>query len=67
MSIQQRNLEATQHFALAPTATRSTTFTGATVNVIGLHALDGDIQVIGAIIYIWADGGWKQIYPAIYT
>ena len=28
---------------------------------------DGDIQVIGAIIYIWADGGWKQIYPAIYT
>ena len=46
MSIQQRNLEATQHFALAPTATRSATFTGATVNVIGLHALDGDIQVM---------------------
>lgn len=46
MSIQQRNLESLQHFALAPTATRSATFTGATVNVINLHALDGDIQVI---------------------
>jgi hypothetical protein len=46
MSIQQRNLEATQHFALAPTATRSATFTGATVNVINLNALDGDIQVM---------------------
>jgi hypothetical protein len=46
MSIQQRNLEALQHFPLAPTEVRSTTFTGATINVANLVALDGDIQVI---------------------
>jgi hypothetical protein len=46
MAIQPRNLEVLQHFALAPTATRSATFTGATVNVINLHALDGDIQIM---------------------
>jgi hypothetical protein len=28
---------------------------------------DGDIQVIGSIIYIWAAGAYRQIYPAIYT
>jgi hypothetical protein len=28
---------------------------------------DGDIQVTGSVIYIWANGGWKQIYPAIYS
>ena len=46
MAIQHRNFETLQHFALAPTATRSATFTGATVNVIDLKALDGDIQVM---------------------
>jgi hypothetical protein len=46
MSISQRNLESLQHFALAPTATRSATFTGATVNVANLVALDGDIQIM---------------------
>jgi len=28
---------------------------------------DGDIQVIGTNIYIWAAGAYRQIYPAIYT
>lgn len=28
---------------------------------------DGDIQVIGSIISIWANGAWRQIFPAIYS
>ena len=27
---------------------------------------DGSVYVNGGIIYIWAAGGWKQVYPAIY-
>jgi hypothetical protein len=46
MAIQPRNLEVLQHFPLAPTATRSATFTGAGTNVINLAAFDGDIQII---------------------
>ena len=46
MAIQQRNLEVLQHFPLAPTEVRSTTFTGATVNIADLQALDGDIQIM---------------------
>ena len=46
MAIQPRNLEVLQHFSLAPTATRSATFTGAGTNVINLAAFDGDIQII---------------------
>jgi len=46
MSVQQRNLEALVHFPLAPTAVRSTTFTGETTNIADLRALDGDIQIM---------------------
>jgi hypothetical protein len=46
MAIQPRNLEVLQHFPLAPTEVRSTTFTGATANVANLRALDGDIQIM---------------------
>jgi hypothetical protein len=28
---------------------------------------DGDIQVIGAVISIWANGAWQQVFPAIYS
>jgi len=27
---------------------------------------DGDTQISGSIISLWADGAWRQIYPAIY-
>ena len=46
MAIQQRNLEALQHFTLAPTAVRNSTFTGETTNIADLMLLDGDIQII---------------------
>ena len=46
MAIQPRNLEVLQHFPLAPTEVRSTTFTGSTVNVANLATLDGEIQVM---------------------
>ncbi len=28
---------------------------------------DGDIQVVGAVISIWANGGWQQVFPAVYS
>jgi len=28
---------------------------------------DGDIQVVGSVISIWADGAWRQIFPAVYS
>jgi hypothetical protein len=28
---------------------------------------DGDILVSGSTIYIWAAGGWRQVFPAIYS
>ena len=46
MSIQQRNLEALQHFPLHPNASETATFTGATTNIADLQALDGDIQIV---------------------
>jgi hypothetical protein len=46
MSIQQRNLEALQHFPLHPLASESATFTGATTNIADLQSLDGDIQIM---------------------
>jgi len=46
MAITQYALEKLEHFALAPAASRSTTFTGATVNVIDLKDYEGDIQIV---------------------
>ena len=28
---------------------------------------DGDIQVSGSTIWIWAGGAWRQVFPAIYS
>jgi len=28
---------------------------------------DGDIQVVGAVISIWANGAWQQVFPAVYS
>jgi hypothetical protein len=28
---------------------------------------DGDILVSGSTIYIWAAGGWRQVFPALYS
>jgi hypothetical protein len=28
---------------------------------------DGDIQVVGSVISIWANGAWQQVFPAIYS
>lgn len=28
---------------------------------------DGDIQVIGSVISIWANGAWRQVFPAQYS
>jgi hypothetical protein len=28
---------------------------------------DGDVQVVGSVISIWANGGWQQVFPAIYS
>ena len=46
MSVQQRNLEALQHFTLHPVAQETATFTGATTNIADLRAFDGDIQIV---------------------
>jgi hypothetical protein len=29
--------------------------------------VDGDIQVVGSVISIWANGAWQQVFPAIYS
>lgn len=46
MAVFQQTLEKLQHFPLHPTATETTTFTGATTNIADLKDFDGDIQVI---------------------
>ena len=46
MAIHQQTLEKLQHFPLHPTATETTTFTGATTNIADLKDFDGDIQII---------------------
>ena len=28
---------------------------------------DGQIQVVGSVINIWANGAWRQVFPAIYS
>jgi hypothetical protein len=28
---------------------------------------DGDMQVIGSVISIWANGAWRQTFPAVYS
>lgn len=28
---------------------------------------DGDIQVVGSVISIYANGAWRQVFPAVYS
>ena len=28
---------------------------------------DGQTKVVGSTIYIWANGGWRQVFPAVYS
>ena len=28
---------------------------------------DGDIKIVGSVISIYADGAWRQVFPAIYS
>ena len=46
MAVFQQTLEKLQHFPLHPTATETTTFTGATTNIADLKDFDGGIQII---------------------
>jgi hypothetical protein len=36
------------------------------VNPVGTPG-DGDIQVVGSVISIYANGGWRQVFPAVYS
>jgi hypothetical protein len=46
MAMTQYALEKLQHFPLAPTASRTSSFTGATTNIADLGDFEGDIQII---------------------
>jgi len=39
----------------------------AVVNPTSGTEQDGDIQVVGSVISIWAAGAWRQIFPAVYS
>ena len=28
---------------------------------------DGDMQIVGSVISMWAGGAWRQIFPAVYS
>lgn len=28
---------------------------------------DGDIRVVGSVISMWANGAWRQVFPAVYA
>ena len=46
----------------------SSTETGTTpvVNPSG-PPVDGDVQIVGSVISMWAGGAWRQVFPAIYS
>lgn len=46
MALTPYGLEKLQHFPLLPTASRTSSFTGATTNIADLQALEGDIQIV---------------------
>lgn len=48
------------------TVDASQTGTTPTTNPSGTPK-DGDQQIIGSVISIWAGGAWRQIFPAIYS
>lgn len=28
---------------------------------------DGDMRIVGSVISVWANGAWRQIFPAVYS
>jgi hypothetical protein len=48
------------------TVSNSETGTIPVVNPSGT-AIDGDMQVVGSVISMYAGGSWRQIFPAIYS
>lgn len=44
----------------------SETGTSPVINPSGTPA-DGDMQIVGSVISIYANGAWRQIYPAVYS
>jgi len=39
----------------------------STIALPGDTGSDGDIKVDGGIISIWANGAWRQVFPAVYS
>lgn len=40
---------------------------GSTVMVNPTSPEEGDIRIIGTVISIYADGAWRQVFPAVYS
>lgn len=40
---------------------------GSTVMVNPVSPEEGDIRIIGTVISIYADGAWRQVFPAVYS
>jgi len=40
---------------------------GGGVNVNPATPQEGDIQIVGSVISIYADNSWRQVFPAVYS
>lgn len=40
---------------------------GDSVEVNPVSPSEGDIRIIGTVISIYADGAWRQVFPAVYS
>jgi len=49
------------------TVSSSQTGRAALVNPSVGTEQDGDMQVVGSVISIWAAGAWRQVFPAVYS
>jgi hypothetical protein len=48
-------------------ADASHTHAGVYARSDGATTNNGDIKTSGSNIYMWANGAWRQIYPAVYS
>lgn len=55
------------NLAVAGTITSGGHHVPVVYTVSTLTALPGDMQIIGSVISIWANGAWKQVFPAVYS
>jgi hypothetical protein len=55
------------NWARVATTTSSTGTIPVVYTTPTLTANPGDMQVIGSVISIWANGAWKQVFPAVYS